>query len=68
MLRRSYRVKQQRVGSASVEYIVADLFSWTPNNNSTLYSLVLALSYRWNNLPFWQMVKEALNKWAGLFL
>jgi len=49
--------------------IVADLFNWTSTNNSTLYSLVLALSRTAGTIcTFLANGEGSVTKWAGLFV
>ena len=60
----------QRVGSASVEYIVADLFNWTPNQQFDFIFFGFWLSHvpMEQFEPFWQMVKGALKPNGRVFL
>lgn len=62
-------LNQQRVGCGSVEYIVADLFDWTPNRQFDFVFFGLWLSHvpakRFDR--FWQMVKESLKPNGRVF-
>ncbi|MGL5944169.1 MAG: class I SAM-dependent methyltransferase [Waterburya sp.] len=62
-------LNQQRVTSASVEYIVADLFNWTPNRQFDFIFFGFWLSHvpREKFVPFWQMVKRALKPDGRVF-
>ncbi|MGL5076199.1 MAG: class I SAM-dependent methyltransferase [Waterburya sp.] len=62
-------LNQQRVTSASVEYIVADLFNWTPNRQFDFIFFGFWLSHvpREKFVPFWQMVKKALKPDGRVF-
>lgn len=62
-------LNQQRVGSACVEYIVADLFNWTPNQQFDFVFFGFWLSHvpLEQFAPFWQMVKEALKPNGRVF-
>lgn len=62
-------LNQQRVASASVEYIVADLFSWTPTQKFDFVFFGFWLSHvpRDKFAPFWQMVKGALKPNGQVF-
>jgi 2-polyprenyl-3-methyl-5-hydroxy-6-metoxy-1,4-benzoquinol methylase len=62
-------LNQQRVASASVEYIVADLFSWTPNQQFDFIFFGFWLSHvpMEQFAPFWQMVKGALKPNGRVF-
>lgn len=62
-------LNQQRVNSASVEYIVADLFNWTPNQQFDYVFFGFWLSHipMEQFAPFWQMVKKALKPNGRVF-
>jgi 2-polyprenyl-3-methyl-5-hydroxy-6-metoxy-1,4-benzoquinol methylase len=62
-------LNRQRVGSAPVEYVVADLFNWTPNQKFDFVFFGFWLSHvpMGQFVPFWQMVKEALNPNGRVF-
>jgi demethylmenaquinone methyltransferase/2-methoxy-6-polyprenyl-1,4-benzoquinol methylase len=62
-------LNQQRVGCASVEYIVADLFNWAPNQQFDFVFFGFWLSHvpLEQFAPFWQMVKEALKPNGRVF-
>jgi 2-polyprenyl-3-methyl-5-hydroxy-6-metoxy-1,4-benzoquinol methylase len=63
------RLNQQRVSSASVEYIVADLFNWTPDRQFDFIFFGFWLSH----IPpekftaFWQMVRKTLKPNGRVF-
>jgi 2-polyprenyl-3-methyl-5-hydroxy-6-metoxy-1,4-benzoquinol methylase len=62
-------LNQQRVGSASVEYVVADLFNWTPHQqfDFVFFSFWLSHVPREQFKPFWQMVQRALKPNGRVF-
>lgn len=62
-------LNQRRVASASVEYIVADLFNWTPNQQFDFIFFGFWLSHvpMEQFAPFWQMVKGALKPNGRVF-
>jgi 2-polyprenyl-3-methyl-5-hydroxy-6-metoxy-1,4-benzoquinol methylase len=62
-------LNQQRVASESVEYIVADLFNWTPNQQFDFVFFGFWLSHvpMEQFVPFWQMVKGALKPNGRVF-
>ena len=62
-------LNQQRVGSATIEYIVADLFNWTPNQQFDFIFFGFWLSHvpREQFTPFWQMVEGALKPNGRVF-
>jgi len=62
-------LNQQRVNSNSVEYIVADLFNWTPNQQFDYIFFGFWLSHvpEEKFASFWQMVKEALKPDGRVF-
>jgi SAM-dependent methyltransferase len=62
-------LNQQRVGSASVEYIVADLFNWIPNQKFDFVFFGFWLSHVPVEQfePFWQMVKGTLKPNGKVF-
>lgn len=62
-------LNQRRVGAASVEYIVADLFNWTPDRQFDFIFFGFWLSHvpAEKFIPFWQMVKAALKPNGRVF-
>jgi 2-polyprenyl-3-methyl-5-hydroxy-6-metoxy-1,4-benzoquinol methylase len=62
-------LNHQRVASESVEYIVADLFDWTPNQQFDFVFFGFWLSHvpMEQFVPFWQMVKAALKPNGRVF-
>jgi 2-polyprenyl-3-methyl-5-hydroxy-6-metoxy-1,4-benzoquinol methylase len=62
-------INQQRVGAASVEYIVADLFDWTPSQKYDFIFFGFWLSHvpMERFAPFWQMVQGALKPNGRVF-
>lgn len=62
-------LNQQRIGSMSIEYIVADLFNWTPKQQFDFIFFGFWLSH----VPiekfasFWQMVEKALKPNGRVF-
>jgi 2-polyprenyl-3-methyl-5-hydroxy-6-metoxy-1,4-benzoquinol methylase len=62
-------LNQRRVDPASVEYIVADLFNWTPNQQFDFVFFGFWLSHvpKEQFAPFWQMVKGALKPNGRVF-
>jgi demethylmenaquinone methyltransferase/2-methoxy-6-polyprenyl-1,4-benzoquinol methylase len=62
-------LNQRRVASASVEYIVTDLFNWTPNQKFDFIFFGFWLSHvpMEQFAPFWQMVKGALKPNGRVF-
>jgi demethylmenaquinone methyltransferase/2-methoxy-6-polyprenyl-1,4-benzoquinol methylase len=62
-------LNKQRVNSTSVEYIVADLFNWTPNQQFDYIFFGFWLSHvpKEKFASFWQMVKEALKPDGRVF-
>ncbi len=62
-------LNQQRVGAASVEYIVADLFNWIPDRQFDLIFFGFWLSHVPTEqfIPFWQMVQGALKPNGRVF-
>jgi demethylmenaquinone methyltransferase/2-methoxy-6-polyprenyl-1,4-benzoquinol methylase len=62
-------LNQQRVASASVEYIVANLFSWTPKQKFDFVFFGFWLSHvpREKFTLFWQMVKRTLKPNGRVF-
>jgi SAM-dependent methyltransferase len=62
-------LNQRRVASASVEYIVVDLFNWTPNQKFDFIFFGFWLSHVpiEQFAPFWQMVKGALKPDGRVF-
>ncbi|TFI51340.1 class I SAM-dependent methyltransferase [Mastigocladus laminosus UU774] len=62
-------LNQQRVGSASVEYIVANLFDWFPAQQFDFIFFGFWLSHvpMERFVAFWQMVKEALKPNGRVF-
>jgi SAM-dependent methyltransferase len=62
-------LNQQRVASASVEYVVADLFNWTPNQQFDFIFFGFWLSHLPTEqlTPFWQMVKGSLKPNGRVF-
>jgi 2-polyprenyl-3-methyl-5-hydroxy-6-metoxy-1,4-benzoquinol methylase len=62
-------LNQQRVNSAVVEYIVADLFNWNPSRQFDLIFFGFWLSHvpREQFTPFWQMVQRALKPQGRVF-
>ena len=63
------KLNQERVNSASIEYIIADIFDWTPSQNMILCSLDFGfLIYQQQSLSlFWQMVKKSLKPNGRVF-
>jgi demethylmenaquinone methyltransferase/2-methoxy-6-polyprenyl-1,4-benzoquinol methylase len=63
------RLNQQRVGAVAVEYIVADLFDWTPDRQFDFVFFGFWLSHvpteRFDR--FWQMVKRAIKPNGRVF-
>ncbi|HCF26971.1 MAG TPA: class I SAM-dependent methyltransferase [Cyanobacteria bacterium UBA11049] len=62
-------LNQQRVRSTSVEYVVADLFNWTPNRQFDFVFFGFWLSHvpMAQFVPFWKMVKGALKPNGQIF-
>jgi demethylmenaquinone methyltransferase/2-methoxy-6-polyprenyl-1,4-benzoquinol methylase len=62
-------LNQQRVASASVEYIVADLFNWTPDRQFDFVFFGFWLSHvpKEKFVSFWQMVKGVLKPNGRVF-
>jgi 2-polyprenyl-3-methyl-5-hydroxy-6-metoxy-1,4-benzoquinol methylase len=62
-------LNQARVNSKSVEYIVADLFNWTPTKKFDLVFFGFWLSHVPMDrfVEFWQMVKDSLNPNGRVF-
>jgi 2-polyprenyl-3-methyl-5-hydroxy-6-metoxy-1,4-benzoquinol methylase len=62
-------LNQQRVASESVEYIIADLFNWTPNRQFDFVFFGFWLSHvpMEQFITFWQMVKGALKPNGQVF-
>ncbi len=62
-------LNQQRVRSAFVEYVVADLFNWAPNQQFDFVFFGFWLSHvpMEQFAPFWQMVKGALKPNGRIF-
>jgi SAM-dependent methyltransferase len=62
-------LNQRRVASASVEYVVADLFNWTPHRQFDFVFFGFWLSHvpMEQFAPFWQMVKGALKPDGRVF-
>jgi 2-polyprenyl-3-methyl-5-hydroxy-6-metoxy-1,4-benzoquinol methylase len=62
-------LNRQRVGAAPIEYIVADLFDWTPSQQYDLIFFGFWLSHvpMERFIPFWQMVQEALKPQGRVF-
>jgi 2-polyprenyl-3-methyl-5-hydroxy-6-metoxy-1,4-benzoquinol methylase len=62
-------LNQQRVASESVEYIIADLFNWTPNQQFDFVFFGFWLSHvpMEQFITFWQMVKGALKPNGQVF-
>jgi 2-polyprenyl-3-methyl-5-hydroxy-6-metoxy-1,4-benzoquinol methylase len=62
-------LNRQRVGSANVEYIVADLFDWNCDRRFDLVFFGFWLSHvpKEHFAPFWQMVKTALKPNGKVF-
>ena len=60
---------QQRVGSAAVEYIVADLFTWTPKQtfDFVFFSFWLSHVPMIEFLSFWQKVKKSVRPNGRIF-
>lgn len=62
-------INQQRVGSTSVEYIVVDIFNWTPDRqfDSIFFGFWLSHVPKEQFVSFWQMVKRALKPNGRVF-
>ncbi|MFB2880948.1 class I SAM-dependent methyltransferase [Floridanema aerugineum] len=62
-------LNKQRVNSNSVEYIVADIFNWTPNQQFDYIFFGFWLSHvpKEKFVPFWQMIKGALKPDGRIF-
>jgi 2-polyprenyl-3-methyl-5-hydroxy-6-metoxy-1,4-benzoquinol methylase len=62
-------LNRQRMGSASVEYIIADLFNWTPHQQFDFIFFGFWLSHipMEQFAPFWQRVKGALKPNGRVF-
>jgi 2-polyprenyl-3-methyl-5-hydroxy-6-metoxy-1,4-benzoquinol methylase len=62
-------LNQQRVNSASVNYVVADLFKWTPTQKFDFIFFGFWLSHvpAEQFEPFWQMIKAALKPNGRVF-
>jgi 2-polyprenyl-3-methyl-5-hydroxy-6-metoxy-1,4-benzoquinol methylase len=62
-------LNQRRVASASVEYIVADLFNWNPDQQFDFIFFGFWLSHVpvEQFIPFWQMVRGALKPNGRVF-
>lgn len=62
-------LNQQRVGSESVRYIVADVFNWTPDRqfDSIFFGFWLSHVPIDKFAPFWQMVERALKPDGQVF-
>jgi SAM-dependent methyltransferase len=62
-------LNRQRVASESVDYKVADLFNWTPNQQFDFVFFGFWLSHVPTEqfVPFWQMVKRALKPNGRVF-
>ena len=62
-------INQQRIGSASVDYIVADLFNWTPRQKFDFIFFGFWLSHvpMSKFTSFWQMVEGALKPNGRVF-
>jgi 2-polyprenyl-3-methyl-5-hydroxy-6-metoxy-1,4-benzoquinol methylase len=63
-------INQQRVGSAAVHYIVADLFNWEPETQFDFVFFSFWLSHVPEDqfVPFWQKVQKSLKLNGRVFL